>query len=90
MCGGGALRCEIGSDLPACIRLLELENTKTQGRQFGAKILSCGFRVREFEEANNMRGNAHLNPRKQKQPAFSVENTGWCLRRMWDLNPRGS
>lgn len=51
MCGGGALRCEIGSDLPACIRLLELENTKTQGWQFGAKIASCGFRIREFEEA---------------------------------------
>ncbi|CAB0674732.1 hypothetical protein FRC0069_00138 [Corynebacterium diphtheriae] len=51
MWGGGALWYEIGSDLPACIRLLELTNTKTQGRQFGAKILSCGFRVREFEEA---------------------------------------
>lgn len=45
------LWCEIGSDLPACIRLLELTNTKTQGRHFGAKIASCGFRVREFEEA---------------------------------------
>ncbi|CAB0733874.1 hypothetical protein FRC0126_00300 [Corynebacterium diphtheriae] len=51
MFGGGALRCEIGSDLPACIRLLELENTKTQGRHFGAKIASCGFCIREFEEA---------------------------------------
>lgn len=76
MWGGGALWYEIGSDLPACIRLLELTNTKTQGRQSGAKILSCGFRIREFEGAENMcenvRGNhsnrataAHPNPRKQ-------------------------
>lgn len=95
------LWCEIGPDLPACIRLLELTNTKTAGRDFRAEMPSLGFRIREFEEAENIcenvRGNhsnrataAHPNPRKQKQPAFSVENTGWCLRRMWDLNPRGS
>lgn len=55
------LWCEIGPDLPACIRLLELENTKTQGRHFGAKIASCGFCVLEFEEANNMCENVREN-----------------------------
>ncbi|KLN43534.1 hypothetical protein AL08_00455 [Corynebacterium diphtheriae bv. gravis str. ISS 4746] len=33
------------------IRELEFKTTKTQGRHFGEKIASCGFRVLEFEEA---------------------------------------
>ncbi|CAB0534731.1 hypothetical protein CIP107528_00255 [Corynebacterium diphtheriae] len=35
---------------PARIQEHESENTKTQGRHFGEKIASCGFRVLEFEE----------------------------------------
>ncbi|PSA74963.1 hypothetical protein BT092_08615 [Corynebacterium diphtheriae] len=37
------------------IRLLELENTKTAGRDFRAELPSLGFRVLEFEEADTSR-----------------------------------
>ncbi|MDT9407959.1 hypothetical protein [Corynebacterium rouxii] len=61
----GVLWCEIGPDLPACIRLLELKNTKNQARENLAQILSCGFCVREFEEAKNMCGKC---AQKTEQP----------------------
>ncbi|QOE67087.1 hypothetical protein FGA20_00950 [Corynebacterium diphtheriae bv. mitis] len=75
-------------------RTREHENRRTAFRRENPVLRFSCSRVRGGE---NVRGNhsnrataAHPNPRKQNQPAFSVENTGWCLRRMWDLNPRGS
>ncbi|MBG9252787.1 hypothetical protein [Corynebacterium diphtheriae] len=44
------------------IRELEFKTTETQGRHFGEKNAFCGFRVLEFEEAQNSKTSAAENP----------------------------
>lgn len=59
-------------------RLLELENTKTQGRHFGAKIASCGFCIREFEEADTSRQvRTDLTPQHSPRPTYTLEMTNF-------------